>query len=162
MPYRIAVLCYVYDDDGRLLLLHRNKSPNAGMYSPVGGKLEAARGESPHAAAVREIGEETGLDLDVTDVRMAGIVAETAYEGETHWLIFLFEVTRAVQHDEIAAMSIAEGELEWVEADRVAELPIPETDREIMWPMVKRNRGGFFVVDIDCREGMRHEVREGV
>ena len=48
LPYRIAVLCYVYDDDGRVLLLHRAQSPNLGMYSPIGGKLEVSIGESPH------------------------------------------------------------------------------------------------------------------
>lgn len=32
LPYRIAVLCYLYDERGRVLLLHRRKSPNAGLY----------------------------------------------------------------------------------------------------------------------------------
>ena len=38
-PYKIAVLCYLYDEEGRLLLLHRRKPPNRDMYSPIGGKL---------------------------------------------------------------------------------------------------------------------------
>ena len=45
LPYRIAVLCYLYDDDGNLLLLHRKQNPNRGMYSPIGGKLDLASGE---------------------------------------------------------------------------------------------------------------------
>ena len=44
LPYRIAVLCYLEDLDGRLLMLHRRKEPNAGMHSPIGGKLEISIG----------------------------------------------------------------------------------------------------------------------
>ncbi|MCZ6811322.1 MAG: NUDIX domain-containing protein, partial [Planctomycetota bacterium] len=76
MPYKIAVLCYLYDDGGNVLLLHRKRSPNAGMYSPVGGKLDIARGEGPHECALREIREETGLSLNQEDLRLTGIVSE--------------------------------------------------------------------------------------
>ena len=44
LPYKIAVLCYPYDKDDRLLLLKRNKAPNANQYSPIGVKLEAVVG----------------------------------------------------------------------------------------------------------------------
>ena len=37
LPYRIAVLCYLYDEHGKQLLLHRIKPPNADRYSPIGG-----------------------------------------------------------------------------------------------------------------------------
>lgn len=151
LPYRIAVLCYLYDEDGRLLLLHRRKQPNIDMYSPVGGKLEAARGESPHECAVREIREETELVLAPDEVRLCGIVSETAYEGRHHWLIFLFEATRPIRADEVSRRDFDEGRLEWHAVDRVAELPIPETDRRVMWPNVLRHRGGFFMTHIDCR-----------
>ncbi len=161
LPYRIAVLCYLYDDGDRVLLIHRIKSPNAGMYSPIGGKLEIARGESPHECAQREIHEETGIGLAPEEIRLTGIVAETAYEGETHWLIFLFEVARPVRPAEIRAYEIDEGTLEWVPLPRVPSLDIPATDRQIMWPLVQQHRGGFFVVRIDCtREPMRWEVQE--
>ncbi len=151
LPYRIAVLCYLYDTDGRILLLHRLKAPNAGMYSPVGGKLDFATGEGPHDCARREIEEETGIRINHADLHMAGIVSETAYEGKTHWLLFLFEVTRPIAHDEIAQMSFEEGTLEWVRPDDVTLLDIPETDRKIMWPLVQEHRRGFFMVHIDCR-----------
>ena len=97
----------------------------------IGGKLETGDGESPHACAVREIREEAGLDLDTTDVHLTGIVAETAYEGEAHWLLFLFEVKRAVGADEIASMEFDEGRLEWVPVEQVADMDIPETDRNV-------------------------------
>ena len=151
LPYRIAVLCYLYDENGRVLLLHRRKRPNAGMYSPIGGKLDIRTGEGPHGCARREIAEETGVELDDELIRLTGVVSETAYQHETHWLIFLFEVTRPVHPDELAHVEFDEGTLEWVDADAVNDLNIPATDRTVMWPLVREHRGGFFMVHIDCR-----------
>ena len=152
LPYRVAVLCYLFDTDGRLLLLHRRKEPNCGRYSPIGGKLELERGESPHACALREIEEESGLALNSDELRMLGMVSESAYEGTTHWLIFLFEVTRPVSPDEIPEMEFDEGILEWVPVDQVESLDIPETDRRVLWPTVQSHRGGFFAIHIDCQQ----------
>lgn len=156
LPYKVAVLCYLRDPQGRLLLLHRRKSPNPGMYSPIGGKLEMATGEGPHECALREIREEVELVLEPEEIRLCGIVSERGYEAQSHWLIFLFEVVRAVRAEEIPRMEFEEGTLEWVPAEKVAELPIPRTDREIMWPAMESHRGGFFMVHIDC-----HGVGEG-
>ena len=150
LPYKIAVLCYLYDHDGRVLMLHRRKSPNAGMYSPIGGKLDVLTGEGPHECAVREIREEANISIEPELVRLAGIVSERAYEGQTHWLIFLFEVMRPVDPAEVSWTDFDEGRLEWVEIERVAMLAIPETDSKFMWPLVREHRGGFFMVHIDC------------
>lgn len=163
LPYKIAVLCYLYDDQGHVLMLHRNKQPNAGMYSPIGGKLEVTRGEGPHECAVREIYEEAGLRLEIDMLRLTGIVSERAYEGQTHWLIFLFEVLRPIRRNEVVAMHFDEGKLEWVDIEKVHELAIPETDQKFMWPLVKSHRGGFFMVHIDCSvQPMTWTVTESV
>ncbi len=161
LPYKVAVLVYVRDAEGRVLMLHRRKLPNIDMYSPVGGKLEISQGESPHECAVREVHEECGLRLQPDEVRMSGIVSERAYQGHNHWLIFLFEVTRAVRPEEIPVMEFDEGRLEWVPQAEVERLNIPQTDRDIMWPAVRAHAGGFFMVEIDCSvEPMRHRIVE--
>lgn len=149
-PYRVAVLCYVWDERGRLLMLHRRKLPNVDMHSPIGGKLEVTIGESPHECALREIREEAGLELEQGAVRLFGIVSERAYQNEAHWLIFLFETTRPVRAELVTAVDFDEGRLHWVEPERVESLRIPETDRAVMWPNALRHRGGFFMVEIDC------------
>ncbi|MBT5136119.1 MAG: NUDIX domain-containing protein [Phycisphaerae bacterium] len=153
LPYKIAVLCYLYDEDDQLLMLHRAKDPNKGKYSPIGGKLEVTRGESPHACAVREIQEESGVVVSPQEIRLSGMLAEKAYYKDntnTHWLLFLFEVTRAIRHEEIQAMEFEEGTLEWVPVAEVENIDIPDTDKKIIWNLVKQHRGGFFAVDIDC------------
>ena len=164
LPYKIAVLCYLYDDQDQLLLLHRAKAPNKGRYSPIGGKLEAAIGESPHACAIREIEEEAGVFIKSNEIRLSGMLAEKAYfkdDSKTHWLRFLFEVKRPILHEEIQNMVFEEGTLEWVHVDDVEHKNIPDTDKKIIWNLVKQHRGGFFAVDIDCsKEPFTWEIKE--
>lgn len=150
LPYQIAVLCYLFDEDGRVLLLHRRKPPNLDLYSPIGGKLEQAIGESPAACAVREIEEETGLHVTAQDLHLTGIVSEAGYRNESHWLMFLYEVTRPVQ---LTPREFREGRLEWHEREAIASLAIPETDRAVIWPLFWQYRGRFFTVHIDCTQG---------
>ena len=44
VPYRIAVLVHLTDGQGRRLLLHRTKEPNAGMHSPLVENLKSKTG----------------------------------------------------------------------------------------------------------------------
>lgn len=147
LPYKIAVLCYLFDQDGRVLLLHRRKPPNRDLYSPVGGKLETDQGESPTACAVREIAEETGLTVAANDLHLTGIVSESGFANQMHWLMFLYEVTHPVT---VTRTSFDEGTLEWHSPDAIADLPIPETDRDVIWPQFWAHRRRFFAAHIDC------------
>lgn len=154
LPYKIACLCDLRDERGRVLLLRRKKAPNQGLCSPIGGKLDMEQGESPAQCARREILEEAGIEIPVERLRLIGLIAETAYEGQGHWLLFYFRVLGAVSVD---AVEMDEGLLEWHEEDEIESLPLPETDRRIIWPLVKQVEGagpmdecGFFSVHIDC------------
>jgi len=53
----------VRDSSGRVLLVQRAQDPGRGLWSLPGGRLEP--GESPEAAAAREVREETGLLVNV-------------------------------------------------------------------------------------------------
>src|SRR5580692_5234358 len=96
LPYKIAVLVFLENGAGEHLLLLRAKAPNLGVWSPIGGKLETAIGESPFECAVRETREEAGLALVTADLHLFAMIAEKAYEGEAHWLLFLFRCRKAV------------------------------------------------------------------
>jgi 8-oxo-dGTP diphosphatase len=150
LPYEIAVLCYLFDKHGNVLLLHRAKPPNHQLYSPPGGKLEQAAGESPTACALREIEEETGLRLKPGDLHLTGIVSERAYGDTQHWLMFLYEVTHPVS---VTRTAFREGRLEWHSPEQLVNLPMPDTDRQIIWPLFWRYRGQFFTAHIDCSAG---------
>ena len=50
-----------YDDEGRLLVVQRANEPGRGLWSVPGGRVEP--GEDDAAALVREMREETGLEI---------------------------------------------------------------------------------------------------
>ncbi len=147
LPYKIAVLCYLFDEQGRVLLLHRKRPPNKDLCSPVGGKLEQSWGESPTACAIREVREETGVRLTAGDLHLTGIVSESGYESSCHWLMYLYEAISPVS---VEPGEIDEGRLAWHEPGEIDALPIPETDRRVIWPLFWRYRGRFFAAHIDC------------
>jgi len=150
LPYQIAVLVYLYDAEGRLLLLHRAQEPNRGLYSPIGGKLHMDEGESPLTCAIRETREEVEIELTPADLHLTGLVSETAYNDQTHWLLFLYEATHPV---EVRRMTFREGTLEWHRWDDIPQLPLPTTDREIIYPLLRKYHDKFFHVHINCRNG---------
>jgi ADP-ribose pyrophosphatase YjhB (NUDIX family) len=65
-----------YDPAGRLLLIRRANDPGSGQWSLPGGRVEP--GESDKAAVVRELREETGLD--VIPGTLVGTVTRGPYE----------------------------------------------------------------------------------
>src|ERR1043165_2471766 len=91
LPYKIATLLYCFDEQDEVLLMERLREPNKGLWSPCGGKLMTDLGESPYTCACREAAEELGLVLRARDLHLLGIVSEFGYEGQAHWLMFLFE-----------------------------------------------------------------------
>ena len=153
LPYKLACLCELRDAEGRGLLLHRLRAPNKGLCSPIGGKLEMAIGESPFQCAQREIMEEAGIEVALDRLHLGGLIAETAFEGQGHWLLFYFRVIGPV---EVPARAIDEGELVWHRPEDIDALPLPQTDRSIIWPIIREHDGigggrpGFFSVHIDC------------
>lgn len=154
LPYRIACLCDLRDAQGRILLLRRLKAPNLGLCSPIGGKLDVASGESPAQCAQREILEEAGIHVPIDRLHLIGLVSEAAFEGKGHWLMFVYRVLGAV---EVEPLDMREGRLDWFRDDEVDALPLPETDRRIIWPLMKHaetsgpnGTPGFFAVHIDC------------
>jgi ADP-ribose pyrophosphatase YjhB (NUDIX family) len=56
----------VRDGTGRLLLVQRGRDPGAGRWSLPGGRVEP--GETPAAAAAREVLEETGLIVTIGEL----------------------------------------------------------------------------------------------
>jgi ADP-ribose pyrophosphatase YjhB (NUDIX family) len=84
--------------DGRILVIQRGQPPAEGMWSLPGGRVEA--GEGAEDAVVREIREETGLD--VTVVREVGTVIREAPSGG-RYVIRDFLVTPLTNEAPIAA-----------------------------------------------------------
>lgn len=147
LPYKIATLLYAFNGAGEVLLLERAQEPNRGLWSPPGGKLHMEDGESPHACACREAAEELELALQPSDLHLTGLVSEHGYLGQAHWLMFLFEIRPRLDR---VPRPFREGRFEFVPRSRLDSLPLPATDREQIWPLFWRHRGGFFAAHCHC------------
>jgi 8-oxo-dGTP diphosphatase len=154
LPYQIATLLYCFDARDRVLLLERAREPNRGLWSPCGGKLHQHAGESPCACACREASEELGLRLRPADLHLTGLVSEHGYQGQAHWLMFLFEVRPRLAD---VPPPISEGRFEFFTRAGLDALPLPRTDREQIWPLFWRHRGGFFAAHCHCHADGRDE-----
>lgn len=98
-------------------------------------------GESPYACAIREAKEEMDIDLSVEDITLTGVISECGYEGAGHWLIFLFEVLKKIDH---VPADMREGRFQFFSKEELENLKISRTDREQIWPLFWKHRGGFF------------------
>lgn len=150
LPHKIATLLYVFNERDEVLLLRRAQEPNLGLWSPPGGKLKTEAGESPYASACREAFEEIGLRLSPGDLHLTGLVSEHGYLGQSHWLMFLYEVRPRLT---VPPPPHREGEFTFHNRDALDSLPLPKTDREQIWPLFWRHRGGFFAAHCHCHAG---------
>lgn len=142
----LSTLCYI-EKDGKYLMLHRVKKKNdinQDKWIGVGGKFEAE--ESPEECVLREAKEETGFLL--TEYRFRGIVTFVSGNGETEYM-HLF--TAAGFEGEM--ISCSEGNLEWVDKDRIAELNIWEGDKIFLKLLVEREE--FFSLKLVYDGGER-------
>ena len=149
IPYKISTLVYIRDEQGRVLLLQRNKKPNQGLWSSIGGKLEMPTGESPFETAIREVREETGFEVAEKDLHLFSVVAEKGYENTCHWLMFLFDCRKPMTG---LPPPMDEGTFAFHEPESIPSLDIPETDRLWLWPIWFEKRDGFTSIRIDCRK----------
>ena len=151
LPYKISVLVFVENRAGELLLIERTKAPNAGLWSPIGGKLEMHLGESPFECAAREVGEEIGLKIVAErDLHLFSMIAEKAYEGAGPWLMFLFPCRNPI---DTLPPTIDEARFGFFSRSAIETLPIPETDRTALWPIWDKYRDRFVALRADCAPG---------
>ncbi len=130
-----TTLCYI-EKDGKYLMLHRIKKEqdeNKGKWIGVGGKFE--EGESPEECLVREVREETGLEL--TDYELRGIVTFVSDIYETEYM-FLYTAT-GFEGELVSDCN--EGVLKWVTIEEVLSLNLWEGDRIFLRMLAEGRRG---------------------
>lgn len=135
----LATLCYLHNA-GCTLMLHRNKRADdihLGKWNGLGGKLEP--GESPEQCVIREVREESGLEI--CSPHMCGLLVFTGFKGND-WYVFVFsanEFSGELTENE-------EGYLQWIPDEQIESLPLWPSDH-IFLPWIRQGR--FFSAKFD-------------
>jgi 8-oxo-dGTP diphosphatase len=130
----LATLCYI-QRAGQTLMIHRIKRADdihLGKWNGLGGKFEP--GESPEECVVREVREESGLELQ--QPRLCGLLMFPGFKGND-WYVFVF--TAHAFNGELTENY--EGYLEWIPDDKLESLPLWPSDH-IFLPWIRS--GKFF------------------
>ena len=146
-----STLVYI-EKAGKYLMLHRNKKAgdiNEGKWIGVGGKFEF--GESPEDCMEREVFEETGLTP--MGYYYCGIVTFVSEDldkpenNETEYM-HLFNV----KDFEGELKNCDEGELVWVDKDKLLSLPHWKGD-ELFLSIIKNGNRQFFSMKLSYVNG---------
>lgn len=134
-----TTLCYI-EKDNKYLMLHRTKKENdlnEGKWIGVGGKFE--KNETPEECLLREVKEETGLTL--TSYRLRAVITFISDEWETEYM-YLF----TADGFEGKLIQCNEGELKWIDKDKILDLKTWEGDRLFLEKLVNGDR--FFTLKV--------------
>lgn len=106
----------MFDGAGAVLLVRRAHEPGRGRWSVPGGRVEA--GETDQQAVVREVAEETGLEVEV--LRRVGQVRRPAPGGA---VFAIYDYTCRVTGGTVRAGGDA-ADARWCDAETLASLPV--------------------------------------
>jgi mutator protein MutT len=101
--------------DDCLLVIRRGHGPGAGEWSVPGGRVEA--GETLHEAIVREVWEETGIEVVVD--RFLGWVERL---GDDHHFVILDFVVGLLDPDAVPVAGDDAAEVAWVPLHELSEI----------------------------------------
>ena len=120
--HNCTTLCYIEKDDCYLMMhrVKKEKDINKDKWVGVGGHFE--EGESPEECLLREVREETGLEL--TGFRLRGLIT---FVTDVYPTEYMFLYTADDYTGEMIECN--EGNLEWVKKSAVYDLPIWEGDK---------------------------------
>ena len=130
---KIGTLCYIKKNN-QTLMLHRVKKENdmhKNKWNGLGGKL--IPGESPEECVIREIKEESGLNIKTPSLK--GIITFPKFDNIEDWLVFVFTANK-FSGDLIDS---DEGNLKWIDDSDLLNLNMWEGDR-IFIPWLSKNK----------------------
>ena len=110
----LGVVAIVQNSKGELLLIKRKKEPKAGYLSLPGGHVEF--GEKAEDAVVREMKEETNLDVEATDF----ISFYESIHPEYHKFILIYKTK--ILGNEFATAGDDASEAIWVDLEKIGSL----------------------------------------
>ena len=132
MEMDYTVLCYLKKDNQYLFML-RNKEKNdlnEGKWIGIGGHIEP--GETKEEALIREVKEETGFTINSFSYRGEILFINNDYQ----------EIMYIFTSDDFAGEMIEcdEGELSWIDKDKILDLNLWEGDRYFLKPLLNSDK----------------------
>jgi len=105
----------IFDKTGnKICLLKRNIEPHLGKLALPGGYVDY--GEMIEQAAIREVKEETGLDIELSEI--LGVYSHPERNPSKHTISTVF-IAKVIGGE---LTNSSEGEAFWLDVDRVTEL----------------------------------------
>ena len=151
---KLSTLCYI-EQNGRYLMLHRTvkkNDVNKDKWIGVGGHFE--EDESPEECLLREVKEETGYTL--TSYQYRGLVTFISGNGVTEYMsLFTADGFKG------KAVPCDEGDLEWVEIDKVYDLNLWEGDRIFLRLLEERREFFSLKLVYDGRDTLIYAALDG-
>jgi 8-oxo-dGTP diphosphatase len=124
-------------------MLHRVKKhedTHKGKWNGLGGKFEP--GESPEECVIREVKEESGLEI--LNPRLHGFITFPMFDGRKDWYVFLYTADKFKGE----LIDSKEGRLEWIPDEVIASLNLWDGDRIfIPWLMQDKFFSAKFVYE---------------
>jgi 8-oxo-dGTP diphosphatase len=120
---KLATLCYIRNN-GKTLMIHRVKKVNdyhQGKWNGLGGKFD--QGETPEECVIREVEEETGLNIK--SPHLHGLLTFPMFDGIEDWYVFVYTA------DEFEGKLIdsSEGNLAWIPNNELTKLNLWDGDQ---------------------------------
>ena len=147
-----TVLAYIKVDK-KFLMLFRNKKENdmnEGKYMGVGGHIE--KGETKEQALVREIKEETGLDVKTYQYRAKLKFINSDYQE----IMYLFLIDQV----EGELIECNEGDLSWIDEDKLLDLKMWEGDKYFLDKLLNTEK--YFEMTLYYKDDQFVKVEEGI
>ena len=149
----LSTLCYI-EKDGKYLMLHRTKKKNdinKDKWLGIGGKFEDR--ESPEECIIREVKEETGLTLNTYKLRCIVTYVSKKWETEYMYVFTSNDYTGKL-------IECNEGDLQWIEKDKVTELNTWEGDKIFVDEIQNNNK--FFTIkfNYDGDRLIKYDLKE--
>ena len=132
MEMDYTVLCYLKKGNQYLFML-RNKEKNdlnEGKWIGIGGHIEQS--ESKEEALIREVKEETGFTINSFKYRGEILFINNDYQ----------EIMYVFTSDDFSGEMIEcdEGELSWIDKDKILDLNLWEGDRYFLKPLLNSDK----------------------
>ncbi len=109
----VGVGAIITNDEGEVLVVRRGRPPGRGLWAVPGGKVRF--GEALADTAVREISEETGLDIVVGDIAWVGQTMGIGDPPSFHIVLIDFWATATEDGLQVARAGDDADDVDWVD-----------------------------------------------